>query len=133
MPDKLVLEHDQAILVYRVAREALANTAKHSSAQTVITSIRQANGTTRVSVVDDGRGFNSEGPRPEGHFGLRILGDTIRQAGGSLEVRSMPGAGTTISATFGAAAPPRPFAGLHRAASTGQDLAAVPARRPRPS
>jgi two-component system NarL family sensor kinase len=132
MPDKLVLERDQAILVYRVAREALANTAKHSSAQTVTVSIRQAKGVTQVDVADDGRGFNSNGPGPEGHFGLRILGDTIRQAGGSLEVQSTPGVGTTVSATFGAAAPPHPSARLHRAASAGPELAGVPARRPRP-
>src|SRR3712207_4520595 len=38
---------------------------------------------------------------PEGHFGLRILGDTIKQAGGTLELWSRPGAGTTVTATFG--------------------------------
>jgi two-component system NarL family sensor kinase len=118
IPDKLVLDRDRAVLVYRVAREALVNTAKHSAAQSVWIRIRQAGQITQIAVSDNGRGFNPGGVRPEGHFGLRILGDTIRQAGGALEVRSAPGTGTIVTATFGVAVPAVRFAGGHPVASS---------------
>ena len=130
IPDKLDLDRDRAVLVYRVAREALVNATKHSAAQSVKIRIRQAGQITQITVSDNGRGFNPGGPRPEGHFGLRILGDTIQQAGGGLEVRSTPGLGTVVTATFGVAAPALRFAGLAGpGAAPGQDVAAIPAQR----
>lgn len=105
IPEQLVLDRDRAALVYRVAREALVNVVKHSSAHSVEIRIFQANRRTQITVSDDGRGFDPTEPHPQGHFGLRILGDTIQQAGGALEVRSIPGGGTSVTATFDAAAP----------------------------
>lgn len=123
IPDKLVLDRDQTVLVYRVAREALVNATKHSSAQSVEIRIRQSSQQTQITVSDDGVGFNPDRALPEGHFGLRILGDTIRQAGGSLEIRSTPGAGTSVTATFGETAPTVRWAGGHPARSSKQDAA----------
>ena len=77
IPDDLVLDRDREVLVYRVAREALVNATKHSLAQAVSIRIRQSGGCTEIMVVDDGVGFDPQGSRPEGHFGLRILGDTF--------------------------------------------------------
>ncbi|MEV4951770.1 sensor histidine kinase [Paenarthrobacter nitroguajacolicus] len=105
IPDDLVLDRDREVLVYRVAREALVNATKHSLAQTVAIRIRQSGGRTEITVVDDGVGFDPHGSRPEGHFGLRILGDTIRHAGGTLDIRSTPGSGTSVTATFGVCTP----------------------------
>ena len=123
IPDNLVLDRDRAVLLYRVAREALVNATKHSSAKSVAIRITQASQRTQISVTDDGRGFDPSKPHPEGHFGLRILRDTIQQAGGSLEVRSPPGAGTTVTATFGAAGSEIRWADRRRTASSGQDSA----------
>jgi signal transduction histidine kinase len=100
LPDGLVLDRDSAVLVYRVAREALVNATKHSSAQSVAIRVRQAGPRTSITVLDDGLGFDPGDPCPEGHLGLQILRDTIHQAGGTLEVRSAPGAGTAVTATF---------------------------------
>ncbi|WP_236557582.1 sensor histidine kinase [Arthrobacter sp. 9AX] len=129
MPDNLVLTKERAVLLYRVAREALVNAAKHSSAQSVLVRIRQAGEVTQIMVADDGLGFDPAQPRPEGHFGLRIVGDTVRQAGGTLDIRSTPGAGTTVTATFGVAAPAFRFAGLLRNAPSAPDLLTAPAPR----
>jgi signal transduction histidine kinase len=46
-------------------------------------------------VADDGRGFDPDAV-PEGHFGLRLLADLARDAGGRLDVSSAPGAGTVV-------------------------------------
>jgi two-component system NarL family sensor kinase len=105
IPDKLVLDRDRAVLIYRVAREALVNATKHSSANSAGIRIYQASQRTQITVTDDGLGFDPSKPPQEGHFGLRILKDTIQQAGGTLEVRSVPGVGTTVTAMFGVVEP----------------------------
>ncbi|WP_242702034.1 sensor histidine kinase [Arthrobacter cavernae] len=105
IPDKLVLDRDRAALVYRVAREALLNASKHSSAQSVGIRIQQLSQRTQITVEDDGLGFSPNTAPPEGHFGLKILRDTIHQAGGVLAIRSAPGAGTSVTATFDAGMP----------------------------
>jgi signal transduction histidine kinase len=120
IPDKLVLDRDRAVLLYRVAREALVNVGKHSAAQSVGIRVWQAGQRTQITVSDDGVGFNPGEPRTEGHLGLRILGDTIQQAGGTFEVRSTRGAGTSVTATFGVAVPAVSFAGRHAAATSRQ-------------
>ncbi|WP_307794459.1 sensor histidine kinase [Arthrobacter cavernae] len=108
VPDKFVLDRERAVMVYRVAREALANVAKHSSAQLAELRIRQNGHRTEIRISDDGLGFDPSRPPLEGHLGLRILRDTIDQAGGSLEIQSAPGSGTTVTATFVNAAVPTP-------------------------
>jgi two-component system NarL family sensor kinase len=100
IPDTFVLDRDRAVLLYRVAREALVNVSKHSAARKVAIRVLQAGQRTEITVSDDGIGFNPSEPRTEGHLGLRILADTIRQAGGTFEVRSAPGAGTSVTAAF---------------------------------
>jgi len=84
-------------LVFRVARECLANIATHSAATTVQVSLRRVDRHTVLDIVDNGVGFDAadrlEHPA-EGHFGLRVLGDVVTDAGGELLLSSAPGAGT---------------------------------------
>jgi two-component system NarL family sensor kinase len=49
-------------------------------------------------VADDGRGFDPTAPAPSsnGHFGLRVMADLIRDAGGSVDIDSAPGRGTRV-------------------------------------
>ena len=52
----------------------------------------------RLSVEDNGKGFVPEVARQaSGHFGLRVLSDLARDAGGRLAIDSAPGRGTTVS------------------------------------
>lgn len=127
IPDSLVLDRDQAALVYRVARESLVNATKHSSAQSVAIRIQQSGRQTRIAVSDDGVGFDVQEYRSEDHFGLRILADTIRSAGGSLLISSSPGRGTSVAATFGEAAPVLRWSGRKPAAAPVGDLDEVEA------
>jgi signal transduction histidine kinase len=86
-------------LIYRVAREALRNVQTHAKATSVRIDVSRADGMTRMSVADDGRGF-SPGEREDraehGHVGLTLLQELVGQSGGSLSVRSEPGQGTTV-------------------------------------
>lgn len=86
-----------ATCLYRVAQEALNNVAKHSGARSV--QLRLASlppeGLT-MSIADDGAGMPSVQPSRAGAFGLLGMGERVRAAGGRLDVRSQPGAGTTV-------------------------------------
>ena len=87
-------------LVYRVAREALRNVRAHAKADSVRIDVTHPEpGATRLVVRDDGRGFDpTERARraDEGHVGLSLLEELVRQSGGTLTVRSQPGEGTTV-------------------------------------
>jgi two-component system, NarL family, sensor kinase len=87
-------------LVYRAVREALANVAKHAHASRVdVALLDDPLGGIELRVSDDGVGFDTAtlaGRRDEGHLGLRLLGDLADHAGGTIEVRSAMGAGTTV-------------------------------------
>jgi two-component system NarL family sensor kinase len=88
-------------LLFRTAQEAVRNVAEHSSARRVEITVAELDGRARLTVDDDGRGFDSAhvGERTEGgHFGLRALSDLIHDARGRLVVRSAPGAGTRVEA-----------------------------------
>jgi signal transduction histidine kinase len=101
LPDKCELDRDRAALFYRVAREALANTGKHSRATKAELHLLQDGDRSEIRIQDDGCGFDQSQGSPEGHFGLRIMQDTIGEAGGTLQVMSEPGHGTTVIARFG--------------------------------
>jgi signal transduction histidine kinase len=88
-------------LVYRVAREAIRNAQAHGKPQSVRVEVtRSERGTTRLAVTDDGRGFipaDRERGAERGHVGLSLLEALVAQAGGTLAIRSEPGAGTTVA------------------------------------
>lgn len=111
LPGQLTADRDRAALIYRIVRESLSNATKHSSATSIHVRISQADRRTDIAVDDNGQGFEPNRPGSEGHYGLRILGDTIQQAGGTFEVKSSPGAGTSIHATLGGPALPRTTTG----------------------
>lgn len=98
-------------LVYRVAGEAIRNVQSHAGAASVrVTVTRPAAGTTRLAVEDDGRGFTAherERAGSDGHLGLTLLGGLVRQAGGTLSIRSRPGEGTAVVLELPTTRPPR--------------------------
>lgn len=88
-------------LVFRVAREALRNVAAHADATSVRVDVSGApDATVRLTVRDDGRGFDAaERARrgDEGHVGLTLLADLVAQSDGTLTVDGRPGEGTTVA------------------------------------
>ncbi|WP_051427672.1 sensor histidine kinase [Arthrobacter sp. H20] len=100
VPENCELDRDHAAMLYRVAREVLTNTVKHAEASTVHLSLLKGEDSTVMTIKDNGRGFNPDNGPPEGHLGLRLMQDTIREAGGSLQVLSGAGGGTSVIATL---------------------------------
>jgi two-component system NarL family sensor kinase len=87
-----------AATVYRCAREALTNVAKHAAARNVTMNVTADSETVSLTVTDDGRGLPPEGidRRAEGHIGLALLADAARDLGGTLTVSSGLLGGSTV-------------------------------------
>jgi len=92
------LSQTQASGLFHVAQEALANVAKHARARYVWVSLSRDGMYVRLSVRDDGRGFDpARVTAYEGH-GLRNMETRARSLGGKLIVQSEVGQGTTVTA-----------------------------------
>ncbi|MFL5886612.1 MAG: sensor histidine kinase [Thermoleophilaceae bacterium] len=85
-------------LVFRAAQEAVRNAIAHAHASSLSIAVRPVNGSVRLEVTDDGRGFDPDtiAEQSHGHFGLRVLGDLARDAGGEIEFVSAEGEGTLV-------------------------------------
>jgi signal transduction histidine kinase len=84
------------VVLLRVCQEALANVRKHAGARQVRVRLCYAGTTVRLTVTDDGKGFDPGGTH--GGYGLTGMRDRVSQVGGTVEVASVPGRGTEVSA-----------------------------------
>lgn len=82
---------------YFTVAEALANTLKHADAHRIDVELELGGGILSVRAHDDGCGFDPEGA---GGSGLTNLRERVVAVGGTLEVDSRPGEGTTVAAEF---------------------------------
>ena len=96
-------------ILYRITQESLNNVAKHANAAQVTVTVDQLDdGRVRLRVRDDGIGFdasNSAQLLREGHYGLAGMRERASLVGGTLEVGSIPGHGTTIEVRLPAELP----------------------------
>jgi signal transduction histidine kinase len=92
----LELNGTAANLVYRVTRESLRNAEKHANARNVNVKLARAGAGTVLTVIDDGRGFEPAADPAPGHFGLKLIRDTVAEAGGTLLIDSSVGQGTRV-------------------------------------
>jgi signal transduction histidine kinase len=93
------LTPEATALLFRAAQESIRNVVQHSDARLVTIEAHASQGLAVLEVDDDGRGFDEStlgDRREDGHFGLRTLGDLVADSGGTLTVRSAPGAGTQV-------------------------------------
>jgi signal transduction histidine kinase len=88
------------LLCYQLAREAVMNAVKHAEASTVKVALEPTGVGARVTISDDGNGFDVEEGSPEGHFGLTMMRERALVAGGTFDIISVAGEGTTITAEF---------------------------------
>ncbi|MFW5468568.1 sensor histidine kinase [Knoellia sp. CPCC 206435] len=83
---------------YRIAQEAITNAVRHGRATQVRVRLALDDSVLRVSVQDNGVGFHPSTTMPG--VGLTSMKERAAALGGSVEVRSAPGKGTTIVATL---------------------------------
>ncbi|MEO6351432.1 MAG: GAF domain-containing sensor histidine kinase [Candidatus Limnocylindrales bacterium] len=92
------LPRDLAPQLLAITSEGLSNIAKHSRATRALLDLRTAGGVVRLTISDNGRGFDLTLPRTSSHHGLANLRSRAESAGGSLAIESQLGAGTKIVA-----------------------------------
>jgi signal transduction histidine kinase/ligand-binding sensor domain-containing protein len=82
----------------RVAQEAIHNVKQHAGARHLFVQLEYGPNEVALEVRDDGRGFvaNQESESASDHYGLTGMKERAAAIGGTLEVSSMPGSGTTV-------------------------------------
>jgi two-component system, NarL family, sensor kinase len=86
-------------MIFRAAREAVRNVLEHAEATRVAVRVESSNGSTRLTVQDDGTGFDDEElerRREEGHIGLALLEELAAHENARVDIRSEPGRGTSF-------------------------------------
>ena len=87
-----------SVQLLRILQEALANVRKHAgSPSQVAVRLEAAGGELRMTVTDDGAGFDvALAGADSKHYGLRVMGQRAERIGGRLSVHSSPGQGTRV-------------------------------------
>jgi signal transduction histidine kinase len=90
------LSRGAAAALFRIAQEALGNVAKHANAKHVTVQLTRADERVRLSVSDEGSGFDPGRAKSSGGLGLISMRERAHQLNGTLELATEPGHGTTI-------------------------------------
>jgi signal transduction histidine kinase len=92
------LPNDVSLCLYRIVQESLQNVFKHSGASVAIVSIRRVGNEIRLTVSDNGSGFDPQAARSKESLGLVSMDERMRAVNGSISIDSTIGAGTQIVA-----------------------------------
>lgn len=82
--------------LFRLAQEALANAVRHACAGRIDVRLENGGAGVRLTVRDDGRGFDTDDPTPRG-YGLTTMRERVQALGGSLAISSAPACGTLVA------------------------------------
>jgi signal transduction histidine kinase len=82
--------------LFWIAVEAFNNVLKHAKAHKVTVHLAFAEGWVRLSIADDGLGFDPDTPRRHSGIGLRTIAERVERIDGRLDLSTAPGQGTTI-------------------------------------
>ena len=105
------LPPDLTLCLFRVVQEALQNALKYSRAHDVSVNLSGGADGLALTIVDDGVGFEVQGAWGAG-LGLISMSERLQAVGGTIDIRSRPGAGTRLEVTV-----PVPVAPVSQAAS----------------
>jgi two-component system, NarL family, sensor histidine kinase DevS len=96
--DLSFLPKNQALALFHISQEALANIAKHAHAHHVDVVVWTTNDRLLLEIRDDGVGFDPEKTRISIGHGLSNMETRVSNTGGEVDITSEPGKGTTILA-----------------------------------
>jgi len=92
------------IIIFRIIQEAMNNAAKYSGADRILLSLVKTGDCIELRIEDNGTGFDPGAAvsrmDPSGGFGLTSMKERAELSGGTLEIKSAPGAGTKIRACW---------------------------------
>jgi signal transduction histidine kinase len=99
-PSQIDLEPIRQILAYQIMREAIMNALKHAQATEIRAQIVQSIDSVVLTVEDDGTGFDVGAVDQASHFGLGLMAERVKRAGGRLNLESIGQTGTRLTATL---------------------------------
>lgn len=85
------------VMIFRAVQELLGNIARHGQATTAKVQMDIGSDTARVSVSDNGKGFDPESLKESNNLGLKLIRERAEMLGGSFEIDSTIGTGARIS------------------------------------
>jgi len=99
-----LLDPQQEIALYRIAQESLSNVAKHARATQVTITLQKRRRMIQLRISDNGAGFTPgqrpQGANPDSGLGLMGMSERAELLGGTFNVESAPGKGTTVNLSF---------------------------------
>jgi signal transduction histidine kinase len=93
------LEANAELVIYRLVQEALTNITKYASAKQVWIGLKPQDGKVKISVRDDGVGFDAS-LKPRSAYGLVGMRYRVEAEGGTMHLQSRPGEGTLIEVSL---------------------------------
>ena len=84
-------------MIFRAVQELLGNAARHSQCSTMKVHVDLGAETARISVDDNGRGFDPESLKQTNSLGLKLIRERAEMLGGTFEVDSAAGKGTRVA------------------------------------
>jgi PAS domain S-box-containing protein len=90
------LSQDVTLCLFRIAQEALRNTVKHSDAQIARVNLEKTDDEVKLTISDDGHGFNTESNAMRSGLGFTSMRERLRLVDGQIEIKSRRMEGTTI-------------------------------------
>jgi PAS domain S-box-containing protein len=97
---KINLHKNLSISLFRVFQEALTNILKHSEASHVDINLMKKSNIMTIEIQDEGKGIKKSDLRKKGAFGILGIRERASLLGGTLNIDSHPGKGTTIRVTI---------------------------------
>jgi PAS domain S-box-containing protein len=91
------LDKDRLVTVFRIVQESLTNVSRHADASRVRIVLSLNQDDLCLEVSDDGRVFNRNNPDKRKSFGLLGMSERALSLGGTLDIASAEGEGTTLS------------------------------------
>lgn len=91
------LEPYQEVMLFRGIQELLYNAVRHSQAASVKVQMDVGETLIKVTVDDDGKGFDVEQLDGKGGMGLKVISDRVEMMGGLIETESVVGQGTRVT------------------------------------
>jgi two-component system sensor histidine kinase DegS len=91
------LEPYLEVMLFRAIQELLGNAARHSQANMIKLQADLGNEVVRISVDDNGKGFDVDRLKDSSSLGLELIRERTDMLGGGFEIDSMPGKGARIS------------------------------------
>jgi signal transduction histidine kinase len=82
------LDPDETLQLIQLTREAMSNVARHADASKVVVNVEDRRERLRLSIIDDGRGFDTSADQRPGHHGLTNMHARAESLGGSLAIDS---------------------------------------------